>query len=320
MEFERPLLKLPRRFCAETLAAEVAALPSSAWIPHPDKIPGNDAVLLVSPGGRMTDDFRGPMAPTDYLLQSRYIMEIMAELDGVWGRSRLMGLMPGAEVPPHIDVHYYWRTHTRIHIPIITNPDVTFTCGGEKVHMAAGECWIFDSFRPHNVHNGGTAKRVHLVLDTVPGEKLWSLAEEAHRAGASADSPVMAPGQRASDSLVYEQVNVPHIMSPWEIRSHVAFLRKMALPDPLVEPVFRRIDRFIDGWAASWAHFGERDEGIPTYQRLIASLQRDLTLLGGARLRMTNQALVYIGLREFVLTFALPTAAPGESDARRQAS
>ena len=32
-------------------------------------------------------------------------------LGGVWGRSRLMALAPGAEVPAHVDAHYYWRTH-----------------------------------------------------------------------------------------------------------------------------------------------------------------------------------------------------------------
>ena len=78
-----------------------------------------------------------------------------------------MGLGPGAEVPEHVDSHYHWRTHLRIHVPIITSPKVEFTCGGETVHMAQGECWLFDSFRWHEVHNRGTERRVHLVLDTV---------------------------------------------------------------------------------------------------------------------------------------------------------
>ena len=42
----------------------------------------------------------------------------MAELNCTWGRSRLMGLEPGAVVPKHVDVHYYWRTHLRIHVPV----------------------------------------------------------------------------------------------------------------------------------------------------------------------------------------------------------
>ena len=35
MQLKQPLTKLPLRFCAETLAAEVRSLPLEAWIPHP---------------------------------------------------------------------------------------------------------------------------------------------------------------------------------------------------------------------------------------------------------------------------------------------
>ena len=91
-------------------------------MPHPQNFDGNIAVPLVSPGGGVNDDWSGPMGPTDALDRCAYIKEIMAELNSTWGRSRLMGLDPGAVVPEHVDVHYYWRTHLRIHIPVITNP------------------------------------------------------------------------------------------------------------------------------------------------------------------------------------------------------
>ena len=68
MKLDVPLLKLPRQYCAETLAAEVAALPRSAWIAHPGKLAGNDAVPLITPGGVITNGFAGPMAPTEHLL------------------------------------------------------------------------------------------------------------------------------------------------------------------------------------------------------------------------------------------------------------
>ena len=118
----------------------------------------------------------------------------MHELGGVWGRSRLMGLAAGAEVPPHIDCHYYWRTHLRIHIPVITNPGVLFTCGDETLNMKAGECWVFDSFQRHEVHNNGIERRVHLVLDTIGGNRLWDLVE----AGQSSDPPRPARLLRAA--------------------------------------------------------------------------------------------------------------------------
>ena len=185
MHFVRPLIQLPIRFCAETLAREVKALPPSAWLPHPQGFAGNDAVPLVTVNGALNDAFEGPMAATEHLRACPYLMALMEQLGGTWGRSRLMGLAPGARVPRHVDIHYYWRTHLRIHIPIVTNPGVTFTCGGETVHMAPGESWIFDSFQLHEVHNAGDAKRIHLVLDTVGGERLWDLIDAASNGATS---------------------------------------------------------------------------------------------------------------------------------------
>ena len=107
MRFDKPLLRLPITFCAQTLAAEVKALPASAWTPHPQGFVGNDAVPLVAADGGLNDRLRGVMAPTEHLAHCPYIAALMAELGGVWGRSRLMGLGAGAEVPDHVDTNYY---------------------------------------------------------------------------------------------------------------------------------------------------------------------------------------------------------------------
>ncbi len=118
---------------------------------------------------------------------------------------------------------------SRIHMPVITNPQVEFTCGGETVHMAPGECWVFDSFRWHEVHNRGSERRVHLVLDTVVPSALWDLIDAAQ--SGSADERVLAPGEADPSTLRFEQVNAPSVMSPWEIRGHLAFIaRERAAP------------------------------------------------------------------------------------------
>jgi aspartyl/asparaginyl beta-hydroxylase (cupin superfamily) len=152
-------------------------------------------VPLVSPNGDLTDAIVGSMRPTQHLERCPAIMGLMAELDCTWGRSRLMALAPGAQVPVHVDLHYYWRTHFRLHIPVITNPGVLFTCNDETVHMAAGECWLFDSFALHNVQNRGTERRVHLVLDTAGGEKLWDLVEESRRPRKHGAAPMLKPAR-----------------------------------------------------------------------------------------------------------------------------
>ena len=212
MKFNQPFLQLPKRFCADTLAREVAALDPSAWVAHPGKLPGNDAVLLITPGGELTHSVSGPMQPTGHLLACPYILQVMEELGGVWGRSRLMGLAPGAEVPPHVDLNYYWRTHIRIHIPVVTNPQVEFTCEDETVHMSEGECWIFDSFRPHRVRNGGKDKRVHLVLDTVGGDRFWKTVDDAIAGTPLPDAPLL-PAASVPHALDYVVLNTPTVMS-----------------------------------------------------------------------------------------------------------
>ena len=195
MRLTTPFLKLPVRFDPDALAAEVRGLPPSAWVPHPSGFAGNEAVRLVTSGGTATDELVGAMAPTGNLERCGYIRQIMAEIGGVWGQTRLMGLAAGREVPAHIDIHYYWRTHLRIHIPVITNPGVEFTCGDSTVHMAAGECWVFDTFLRHDVQNKGSEQRIHLVLDTVGGGRLPELMQAAE--SGTAGARLVPPGEAA---------------------------------------------------------------------------------------------------------------------------
>ena len=290
MRLSRPLLQLPIRFDADRLAAEVNALPPSAWLPHPTGFVGNEAVPLVSPGGLPNDDFDGPMAPTESLRQLPYIMELMAELGCVWGRSRLMALAAGADVPIHIDVHYHWRTHRRLHIPVVTNPGVLFTCNNETVHMKAGECWLFDSFSLHKVQNKGSERRIHLVLDTVGGQKLWDLLDAAsrgdHREVPMWDDTTSADGRQP---LAFERLNRPKIMSPWEMKQHIDYVLDQAPQEARVSAVAMRLDRFLSGWHAAWAQFGTSDEGLSTYQALVQQMRAELASLNAQQFKLENE-------------------------------
>jgi hypothetical protein len=321
LHFDQPLLRLPIRFCADTLAAEVSALPERAWDPHPTGFVGNEAVRLVTPDGEPTDSLEGPMAATGHLRSCPYILRIMAALDGVWGRSRLMGLAAGAEVPPHVDSNYYWRTHLRIHIPVVTNPGVIFTCGKQAVHMAAGECWVFDSFRPHDVQNGGSERRVHLVLDTIGSERLWDLIEAAKRGGNEPE--FVAPDGGSADDLLFEKVNRPKVMSPWEVQQHVDFLLAHAQPHALLETVSRRLEKYICAWSAAWARFGDSDEGVPTFRKLMLQVRKELGAIpGGATILLDNKKPLYLFLEHLVFIYALApsTAAAREPTARAAAA
>jgi hypothetical protein len=318
MRFSRSLVRLPIRFSADALEQEVRSLPKSAWVAHPNAFPGNDAVRLITTGGEATDALGGSMGPTEYLRACPYIMEILSELGGTWGRSRLMGLAAGAEVPAHADSHYYWRTHIRVHVPIITNPGVEFTCGGETVHMAPGECWTFDSFQRHEVHNRGDAHRVHLVIDTVGGRRLWELIEQA-QSESPPEPRLFGKGDGTGAPVLFEQVNLPTVMSPWELRCHLAFLESEVVAHPRLDAVLRRLERLAFEWGAAWAAYADSVEGVPAFRQLLQELGQDLGQLQGQEIFMSNGLPLYQVLARLVFEVAIaqPSGAPAQQAPRQ---
>ena len=318
MRIGRPLLKLPIRFDGEVLEREISALPQNAWLQHPEKFDGNIAVPLISPGGEITDDIAGPMAPTEWLGRCPYILDILQALNSTWGRSRLMGLKAGAQVPEHVDINYYWRTHLRVHIPVITNPEVGFTCNGETVHMKAGECWLLDSFYRHSVVNGGTQTRIHLVLDTVGSAPLWDLIDSA-LAGPS-EERLITPGSTPRLAVAFEKINSPLVMSPWEMKTHIAYIADWTPPQPGRDAVFRALERFVMAWEGTWARYGISDEAIPAYAGHLDEVQRALAAAWPGPIAMRNN----VGLRDaiggFILANALAPSMIERLQAQRQAS
>lgn len=69
----------------------------------------------------------------------------------------------------------------RVHLPIITNRDVAFSCwnmGGVEDMLTpppVGKFFILDIRKPHRVVNGGAIDRIHLVIDVYSNEKLRDL-------------------------------------------------------------------------------------------------------------------------------------------------
>lgn len=315
MRIGRPLLKLPIRFCGESLAREVSGLPADAWIEHPQKYDGNIAVPLISPGGDITHQAYGPMGPTKWLNQCPYILEMLQALPSTWGRSRLMGLEPGAVVPEHVDVHYYWRTHLRVHIPVITNPEVSFTCDGETVHMRAGECWLLDSFFRHSVANRGTETRVHLVLDTVGSGPLWDLIHSALIG--SAEEKFVPPGETQRQNIDFEQVNAPLVMSPWELQSHLAYVSEWTDEQPGRDEVLKIVDRFATAWAGAWARHGTSEDGLPAYVRQITDVKRALQNYRGPEVLMRNEFSLLDAINFFILANAIAPAMLQRARARQ---
>src|SRR5947209_9704654 len=297
MRLDTEFVKLPLRFDAERLAAEVAVVPEPAWRPHPQGYPGNSALPLIAAGGDpANDETRGPMLPAPILARLPYLRQVLAELRAPIGRTRLMRLDGNAEATAHADVNYYWMERLRVHLPVVTTPAVEFRCGERSVHMAAGEVWVFDTWRIHNVLNPNPTRRIHLVADTVGSPELWEMIEngawpcaDLARPGAPARFIPWRPGiSQSLPELVTERINHPRVMSPWEQAQLAAglFADLARAGDgngdreaPVAE-LRHALLLFQRRWRALWAVHGDGETGRAEYQAELDALDRRLGGLG----------------------------------------
>lgn len=272
MKLQVPFIQLPLSYDADVLAAEVAAVDAGAWRPHPSALPGNSMLPLISVGGDPGDEgFAGAMAPTPLLRECPYLMQVLASFGAILGRTRLMRLAGQAEVARHVDQGYYWAERVRVHVPIVTQPSVRFECGDAAINMGAGECWIFDTWRQHRVLNDADLPRIHLVADTMGGGDFWGQVARGRAPGyrptGTWQPRHVAPQPGAVPALACEAVNVPTVMSPWELNTHLGMLFADALPHPQLAQVHHHAQRFAQSWRGLWARYGESREGHPHYRR-----------------------------------------------------
>lgn len=307
MKLPTEFIQLPLAFDAQRLAAEIGALDASLWRPHPTGFEGNTALPLVAVDGDPTrgNALRGRMRATPALDRCPYVQQVFASLDAVIGRVRLMRLAPGAEVTAHVDTNHYWKERVRVHVPIQSHPSVQFFCGDQQLHMAEGECWIFDTWKLHRVTNPSAFPRTHLVIDTVGSGAFARLVD----AGRPYTRPpgnwtprlvVPAPGHASAlDTLRFESLNLMSPMSYWELREHVEFLVAECDPTPLL-PVFRHYaNEFVINWRTLWFQFGSDPDGTTEYRELLMAflahvrqLDASVTLRNGAPLMAAVSGLI----------------------------
>jgi hypothetical protein len=322
MKLRVRFLQLPILFDADRLAQEVAAIPESAWRPHPQGYPGNDALALITTDGDPASDARaGAMLPTPHLLACPYLMQVLETLGATWGRARLMRLSGDAEVTAHVDTDYYWRDHMRVHVPIVTQPTVRFNCGDQQVNMAAGECWIFDTWSLHSVHNDATRSRIHLVADTVGGGGLLSLIEGGRAPGDNRPgwAPTLAPPRAGpAPTLTYESRNTPDVMTPWELRDHLTFLMSEVAPgQQQMGPVGQALNRLRVSWHALWAQHGDAATARPAYARLLTESRAKVEELGVNNIALNNGMSLGRCLMALIFESALAGSGGGmDTDAR----
>ncbi len=308
MRLARPLIRLPLTVDAARLAAEVAGIPDECWRDHPEGAAGNTAVPLVAAGGDPTDDTTiGPMAPTPVLTDLPYVRQILAGLGSTIGRSRLMRIETETELHAHVDTNYTWWHHLRVHIPVATTPDVVFDVGGETAHMAAGEVWLFDTWRRHRVDNPGATPRTHLVIDTVGGPRLWDLVDHPDQPARSiAFDPTTDP------AFPVETVNHPVVMTPWELEATLGALLADAEAVAPNEAARARAELvpFARAWRDAWARSGASATGWAELARLRDAADAALATAAGDVVLANGVQLVH-AVRQLVLGPALTPAVEG---------
>lgn len=308
------------------LAREIAQFGEDAWREHPQKYPGNLFLpLIAADGDPDNESFSGLMRPTPYLLKSPYLMQVLSQIGAVWGRTRLMKLTGQAEVSPHFDVNYYWRARARVHVPILTKPSVRFICGDAEVNMAPGECWIFDTWRQHHVINASDDERIHLVADTVGSDEFGELVRNGRMPGNHElegwRAEIVAPTGEMHPPLRFESVNIPTVMTPWEMREHITFLLHETRPHPQLELVKQVTTRFLSAWQALWFEYGTDPAGLPAYRKALATYEQWLRN-SVPSLRLINDSPLVGAMRLMVLSVAVADSgnAASSGDELRQSA
>lgn len=126
----------------------------------------------VFPSAAGTDHYQ----ETEELHRAPYFKKILDDLKCPKEVVRILFLPPGGHIKDHFDFHTSFQFGIlRLHIPIITHPDVEFVIDGERVHWNAGEMWYGDFSKVHSVKNNSPVVRTHMVIDVQINDFVLSL-------------------------------------------------------------------------------------------------------------------------------------------------
>jgi hypothetical protein len=178
-------LRFPFNFDPSRLKACLDKIQLEEWISHFNKVDYNGqwsgVAFRAASGGQKSivpDSFGGTFVDTPLLQRCSYIGEVLSSFKCPLNAVRFLKLHSGSIIREHIDADLaYEDGEVRLHIPVVTHPDVKFILDGDRLLMAEGECWYTNVNLPHRVENQSPVDRVHLVIDCVVNEWLHDLIE-----------------------------------------------------------------------------------------------------------------------------------------------
>lgn len=79
-------------------------------------------------------------------------------------KAMLAKLPASKSIAPHADGAQLQVIH-RIHVPLVTAPDVVFTVSGIDYHLPIGMAYELSNVEVHSVQNSSEVDRIHLMVD-----------------------------------------------------------------------------------------------------------------------------------------------------------
>jgi quercetin dioxygenase-like cupin family protein len=178
-------IRLPRTYDPALLQRDLEAVEGVQRASQPGPYHAGEwtGIALHSMGGRQSVF---PGAPglekyhdTEIVKHTPYFKKVLDELECPKEVARLLYLPPGGHIKEHYDFHTNFQYGLiRLHIPIVTHPDVHFSIGGQRVQWKEGELWYGDFSMNHWVKNESSITRVHMVMDVQINDFVLSLFPE----------------------------------------------------------------------------------------------------------------------------------------------
>ncbi len=186
-------VKLPLCFDPAGLRADLDRIDPAEWRAHFNTgyfegawtgvalraVPGKGQTLFPDPAAQNYAD-------TAVMLSCPRLAAAMERLHCPLKSVRLLRLAAGSHIREHRDDDLGWEAgEIRLHVPIVTNPEVDFFLNGRRVVMREGECWYLDLSLPHRVQNRSNVDRVHLVIDCLLNDWLRATIEAGQEVAAA---------------------------------------------------------------------------------------------------------------------------------------
>jgi Aspartyl/Asparaginyl beta-hydroxylase len=187
-------VRLPRAYDVELLQHDLNTLQEVRRAPQPGPYHKGEwtGIALYSMGGKQstfpsaagTDHYQ----ETEELQRAPYFKQILDDLKCPKEVVRILFLPPEGHIKDHFDFHTSFQFGLlRLHIPIVTHPDVVFLIDGQQMCWNPGELWYGDFSKVHSVKNNSPVVRVHMVIDVQINEFVLSLFPEEFIARRRAD-------------------------------------------------------------------------------------------------------------------------------------